>query len=229
MARLYAATGDGIARLDESGEAWTVELSVVGSGAQCVAVDPDDPGTVYAGLREGGVQRTADAGRSWVDCTLPESGVFSVAVSAADGAVYARTEPARREPAPGRDRTRRPDALHRRRRELARPLCRCAAGRALARLASAVEGAGLRGGRRPRCLQRRRRRELAAGRRGPRPQLHLVGHRRPGRPRLLVRVGEHRPLRRTRRPRPAGAHLPTTRWRTVAATRRRAAGAAAGD
>ena len=55
MARLYAATGDGIARLDESGEAWTVELSVVGSGAQCVAVDPDDPGTVYAGLREGGV------------------------------------------------------------------------------------------------------------------------------------------------------------------------------
>jgi hypothetical protein len=41
------------------------------------------------------VQRTADAGRSWVDCTLPESGVFSVAVSAADGAVYAGTEPSR--------------------------------------------------------------------------------------------------------------------------------------
>jgi len=41
MARLYAATGDGIARLDESGDAWTVELFLPGSGAQCLAVDPD--------------------------------------------------------------------------------------------------------------------------------------------------------------------------------------------
>src|SRR5438128_2241234 len=54
MACLYAATGDGIARLDESGDAWTVELFLSASGAQCLAVDPDDPNTVYAGLREGG-------------------------------------------------------------------------------------------------------------------------------------------------------------------------------
>jgi hypothetical protein len=32
MARLYAATGDAIARLDE-GEIWTVELSLSGCGA----------------------------------------------------------------------------------------------------------------------------------------------------------------------------------------------------
>src|SRR5438552_5138871 len=95
MACLYAATGDGIARLDESGDAWTVELFLSASGAQCLAVDPDDPNTVYAGLREGGVRRTVDAGRSWVDCALPEPGVFSLAVSAADGAVYAGTEPSR--------------------------------------------------------------------------------------------------------------------------------------
>jgi hypothetical protein len=62
MARLYAATGDGIARLDESGEGWTVELFLPGSGAQCLAVDPDDPDTVYTGLREGGVRRTVDCG-----------------------------------------------------------------------------------------------------------------------------------------------------------------------
>ena len=156
MPRLYAATGDGIARLEESGEAWTVELSLVGSGAQCLAVDPNDPDTVFAGLREDGVRRTVDAGASWVDCALPEPGVFSLAVCAADGAVYAGTEPsrlfrsddrgqswraldgllelpsrplelsaaavdlacaldrsqpARREAAPGRDRARRPDAL----------------------------------------------------------------------------------------------------------------------
>jgi photosystem II stability/assembly factor-like uncharacterized protein len=95
MARLYAATGDGIARLDEAGDAWTVELSLAGSGAQCVAVDPANGDTVYAGLREGGVRRSDDGGRSWHDCGLPEPGVFSLAVSAADGAVYAGTEPSR--------------------------------------------------------------------------------------------------------------------------------------
>src|SRR2546427_9032679 len=95
MARLYAATGDGVARLDESGEGWTVDLFLAASGAQCLAVAPDDPHAVYAGLREGGVRRTVDAGRSWVDCALPEPGVFSLAVSAADGAVYAGTEPSR--------------------------------------------------------------------------------------------------------------------------------------
>ena len=95
MARLYAATGDGIARLDEAGGKWTVELSLRGTGAQCLAVDPADAETLYAGLRDGGVRRTTDGGRSWIDCALPEPAVFSLAVSAADGAVYAGTEPSR--------------------------------------------------------------------------------------------------------------------------------------
>ena len=93
MARLYAATGDGIARLDEADEGWSVELSLSGSGARCLAVDPADPDTVFAGLLEGGVRRSTDGGRMWIDCDLPESAVFSIAVSAADGAVYAGTEP----------------------------------------------------------------------------------------------------------------------------------------
>ena len=95
MARLYAATGDGIARLDEAGDAWTVELSLDGSRAQCLAADPADPEVVYAGLGEGGVRRTSDGGRSWVNCALPEPGVFSLAVSPADRSVYAGTEPSR--------------------------------------------------------------------------------------------------------------------------------------
>src|ERR671936_77019 len=95
MARLYAATGDAIARLEEKGGGWTAELSLGGSGAQCLAVDPADPDTLYAGLREGGVRMTRDGGRTWLDCRLPEPGVFSLAVSAADGAVYAGTEPSR--------------------------------------------------------------------------------------------------------------------------------------
>jgi photosystem II stability/assembly factor-like uncharacterized protein len=95
MACLYAATGDAIVRLDEARGGWIGELSLPGTGAQCVAVDPRDPDTLYAGLREHGVRRTTDGGRSWVDCGLPEPGVFSLAVSPADGAVYAGTEPSR--------------------------------------------------------------------------------------------------------------------------------------
>jgi photosystem II stability/assembly factor-like uncharacterized protein len=95
VTRLYAATGDSIARLEENGNAWTVEQFLLGSGAQCLATDPADPDTVYAGSREGGVRRTADGGRSWVDCPLPERAVFSLAVSAVDGTVYAGTEPSR--------------------------------------------------------------------------------------------------------------------------------------
>jgi photosystem II stability/assembly factor-like uncharacterized protein len=93
MTCFYAATGDGIARLNEEGSVWEVELSLGGSGAQCLAVDPADSDTVYAGLREDGIRRTTDGGRNWVDCALPGPGVFSLAVSAADGAVYAGTEP----------------------------------------------------------------------------------------------------------------------------------------
>jgi hypothetical protein len=95
MVRLYAATGDAIARLDEAGEGWAVELSLSGSGAQCLAVDPVDRETVYAGLREGGVRRSVDGGRTWEDCGLPEPGVFSLAVSAANSVVYAGSEPSR--------------------------------------------------------------------------------------------------------------------------------------
>jgi len=92
-ARLYAATGDAVVRLDENGGRWEVERALEGTGAQCLAVDPRDRDTVYAGLREGGVRRTSDGGRAWVDCELPAPQVFSVAVGAVDGTVYAGTEP----------------------------------------------------------------------------------------------------------------------------------------
>ena len=95
MARLYAATGDGIARLDETDGGWTVELYLVGTGAQCLAVNPHDRDVVYAGLRDGGVRRSRDGGRTWDDLALPEPGVFSLAVGAADSAVFAGTEPSR--------------------------------------------------------------------------------------------------------------------------------------
>lgn len=91
--RLWAATGDAIARLDWEGETWEGTISLSGSGAQCLAVDPSNPDVVFAGLREHGLRRTRDAGATWEDVGLPQPGVFSVAVSAADGAVYAGSEP----------------------------------------------------------------------------------------------------------------------------------------
>ena len=90
---LLAATGDAIARLTERDRAWEVELVLGGSGAQCVAVDPNDRDTVLAGCRGGGVRISGDAGRTWRDAGLPSPDVFSVAVSAADGALYAGCEP----------------------------------------------------------------------------------------------------------------------------------------
>ena len=44
---------------------------------------PPRADTLYAGLREHGVRRSDDGGGTWVDCELPEPGVFSLAVSAA--------------------------------------------------------------------------------------------------------------------------------------------------
>ena len=93
VTRLYAATGDSIARLGEEEGGWSVRVGLAGSGAQCVAVAPDGADVAYAGCRARGVWKSADGGRTWTDTGLPEPSVFSVAVSAADGAVYAGCEP----------------------------------------------------------------------------------------------------------------------------------------
>ncbi len=82
---LFAATGDGIARL-EDGRAEVV----MRDGARCVAVDPTDRDLVYAG-GAAGVSSSRDGGMTWEGSKL-EADVFSVAV-AVDGTVYAGSEP----------------------------------------------------------------------------------------------------------------------------------------
>ena len=91
--RLFGATGSSFVRLDEARDGWSVSHALPDSGAQCLALDPADPDTVYVGLSSGGVRRTSDGGDTWSDCGLAEEQVFSIAVSAADGAVYVGTEP----------------------------------------------------------------------------------------------------------------------------------------
>jgi hypothetical protein len=93
MTTLYAATGESFARVTLRDDEATVALALIGSGAQCLAADPSRRDRIYVGCRGGGLLRSDDGGSGWTDLALPEQDVFSVAVSPADGTVYAGCEP----------------------------------------------------------------------------------------------------------------------------------------
>jgi hypothetical protein len=71
---------------------WSVEVSLEGAGAQCVAASG---ARVLVGTRGHGALLSVDGGERWEEIELPERDVFSVAIGAADGALYAGTEPSR--------------------------------------------------------------------------------------------------------------------------------------
>jgi photosystem II stability/assembly factor-like uncharacterized protein len=100
--RLYAATGDAVARLDSPDlRTAAVTHGAEGSGAQCVAADPGDPAIAVAGTFDNGLLRTEDGGQTWPrigERDIPFGRVLSVAISPVhveDGhhAIYAGTEP----------------------------------------------------------------------------------------------------------------------------------------
>src|SRR5437016_3992681 len=95
MSELFVATGDGVARVVPNGDGWAVTMTLSGTGAQCLALDPHAPDTLYAGSRGGGVRKSRDRGAHWEGLPLPARDVFSLAVGPADGAVFAGTEPSR--------------------------------------------------------------------------------------------------------------------------------------
>jgi photosystem II stability/assembly factor-like uncharacterized protein len=90
---VFVCTSDGrLLALRRDAGAWAAETMLEDAGAQCVATD----GTrVLAGTRGSGAYLSGDDGRTWDAVDLPESDVFSVAIGAADGALYAGTEPSR--------------------------------------------------------------------------------------------------------------------------------------
>jgi len=100
-ARGFAITGDSVVRFGLDGARATEAESVLGNvGAQCVAVDPDDPHRVYVGTFDDGLYASDDGGLGWRAAGegLEDRRVLSVAVSAShreDGisVVYAGTEP----------------------------------------------------------------------------------------------------------------------------------------
>ncbi len=95
MSTLLARTDHGLLRVTEEGRGWSAATLHSTALAQCVAVDPSDASTIYLGTRGEGVWKSRDAGRSWMRLGLPAGDVFALAVSRADGGVYAGCEPSR--------------------------------------------------------------------------------------------------------------------------------------
>jgi photosystem II stability/assembly factor-like uncharacterized protein len=90
VARLYAAGGSAVSIIEDG----SVETGLDGRGARCLALDPEDPDTLYVGTTDEGIFKSEDGGRSWEDLSgIEHNRVTAVAVSPADGALYAGTEP----------------------------------------------------------------------------------------------------------------------------------------
>jgi photosystem II stability/assembly factor-like uncharacterized protein len=93
MTVLAAATGAGVARLELGPDVWRVAFTAPETGMSCLARDLREPDFLLGGGRGAGVWRSNDDAESWERLDFPEPDVFSVAVSGADGAVYAGCEP----------------------------------------------------------------------------------------------------------------------------------------
>jgi photosystem II stability/assembly factor-like uncharacterized protein len=89
---VFVCTRDRLVRLERDGRSWTAEPALDGAGSQCVAADGD---RVLVGTRGSGALLSVDRGATWERVELPEPDVYSVAIGAADGALYAGTEPSR--------------------------------------------------------------------------------------------------------------------------------------
>jgi len=89
---VFVSTRDRLVRLRRDGRSWAAQAALEGVGAECVAADGS---RVLVGTRGRGAFLSVDAGESWEEVELPESDIYSVAISAADGALYAGSEPSR--------------------------------------------------------------------------------------------------------------------------------------
>jgi hypothetical protein len=81
-----------VTRLEQDGLSWVADTVLEGVPATCVAVEGE---RVLVGTQGDGLLLSSDGGGSWESIELPERDLFSVAISRADGALYAGTEPSR--------------------------------------------------------------------------------------------------------------------------------------
>jgi hypothetical protein len=89
--QMFICTRDGeLVGVTRPNGAWGSRTLLERAAVQCVATDGE---RVLVGTRGHGVLVSRDAGAGWETVELPEPDVYSVAISAADGALYAGTEP----------------------------------------------------------------------------------------------------------------------------------------
>jgi hypothetical protein len=82
---VFAGTVDGLFRSSDNGISWSqVNLSLTWILSLCV-----DGTEIYAGSGYGGIQRSTNAGESWIDASLPGTRQNVFDIVAADGGVYA--------------------------------------------------------------------------------------------------------------------------------------------
>lgn len=90
---VYICTREGrLIRIERAEGVWSCEPVLQRLAVQCVAAAG---ARVLVGTRASGALFSADAGATWEQIELPEANVLSVAIGAADGALYAGTEPSR--------------------------------------------------------------------------------------------------------------------------------------
>ncbi len=97
MNHVFLATmGLGVARAEQAANGnWSVEFLLANQDVQCLAADPLDANTIYAGTKGNGVLRSRDRGKTWQRAGLDGQIVKAVAVSRAEpGTIYAGTKPA---------------------------------------------------------------------------------------------------------------------------------------
>ncbi len=91
-----AITGHGLARASQTaGGEWAVETLLADQDVRCLAADPQQPQTIYAGTQGNGVLCSDDAGKTWQPAGLSGQIIKALAVSPSDPqTVYAGTKPA---------------------------------------------------------------------------------------------------------------------------------------
>lgn len=89
------ATGESLVRVEVHEGTWHAQRIAAGRKMRCLASDPQRLGVSYAGSRGEGIWTSPSAGQQWMRLDFPEPDVFSLAISPADGALYAGTEPSR--------------------------------------------------------------------------------------------------------------------------------------
>jgi hypothetical protein len=100
MSKLYLAMSEAVAIVSQTAGEWAVDVQMVGSQPQCLAVDRQRPQVVYCGTFDQGLWRSDNAGANWehVGAGIKQPSVTAVAVSPTErvgdrGVVYAGTEP----------------------------------------------------------------------------------------------------------------------------------------